>query len=46
LTDELHAAGTDHTSLARVGRELADAEGELAVHEDEWLALAEEAESD
>jgi ATP-binding cassette subfamily F protein uup len=44
LTEELHAAGTDHAELARIGTALADAERELAAREDHWLALGEEAE--
>ncbi len=44
LTDELHAAGTDHSELARIGIELADIEKQLASHEERWLALSTEAE--
>jgi len=44
LTEQLHAAGTDHAELARIGTALAEAERDLAAREDEWLALGEEAE--
>ena len=45
LAQELADAGTDHVALARIGRELADVESELAAKEEEWLALAAEAEA-
>ncbi|HLI00363.1 MAG TPA: ABC-F family ATP-binding cassette domain-containing protein [Acidimicrobiales bacterium] len=35
------AGVTDHAELARLGRELADADAALTAAEDEWLALAE-----
>ena len=37
-------AGTDHHRLATVGRDLAAVEAQITVTEDEWLALADEAE--
>ena len=44
LTGELaQGAGGDHRRLADMGAELASVEEELARAEDEWLALAEEA---
>jgi predicted nucleic acid-binding Zn-ribbon protein len=45
LESELHAAGSDHVALARLGEELSAVSSELAAAEDAWLALAEEAES-
>lgn len=45
LTAELEALDpTDHEALADVGSRLADVAAELRAAEDEWLALAEEAE--
>ena len=45
LTVELAAADpSDHLALAEAGRQLAEVDAELAAAEDEWLALAEEAE--
>ena len=37
--------GSDHLALAAVGRELAAAEDAISATEEEWLALAEEAET-
>ena len=45
LVAALADAGSDHAALARIGRELADVEEQLAAKEDEWLAIAAEAES-
>jgi ATP-binding cassette subfamily F protein uup len=45
LETELAAAGGDHVVLARVGREMGAVAADLSRAEDEWLALAEEAES-
>jgi hypothetical protein len=45
LVTELEAAGTDHAQLARIGTALAEAEADVLAREEEWLALAEEAES-
>ncbi len=45
LTGELEGAGTDHEALRRIGTELANAEASMRQREEEWLALAEEAES-
>ncbi|MDP1793999.1 MAG: ABC-F family ATP-binding cassette domain-containing protein [Acidimicrobiales bacterium] len=45
LTVELEAAGTDHEALRRIGTALADAEALMRRREEEWLALAEEAEA-
>jgi ATP-binding cassette subfamily F protein uup len=44
LSQELGAA-VDHLELARLGTELAGAQGELDRAEERWLALAEEAEA-
>jgi ABC transport system ATP-binding/permease protein len=44
LADDLAAAGSDHVALARIGGELATVQHELAVAEERWLALLEEAE--
>ncbi len=44
LVTQLEAAGTDHEALRRVGTELAEAEALLRQREEEWIALAEEAE--
>jgi ATP-binding cassette subfamily F protein uup len=45
LEAELAGAGGDHVALASVGEELSALAGELAAAEENWLALAEEAES-
>ncbi|MDW3217442.1 MAG: ABC-F family ATP-binding cassette domain-containing protein [Acidimicrobiales bacterium] len=42
LDDELASAGTDHVRLADVGREIAEADEELAAAEERWLELSEE----
>jgi ATP-binding cassette subfamily F protein uup len=42
LSDELGAA-TDHLELARLGRQLAEAQAELTEAENRWLILGEEA---
>ncbi len=44
LTDALAAVGADHEALARVGAELAEVATALGRAEEEWLALAAEAE--
>ncbi|HKH89116.1 MAG TPA: ATP-binding cassette domain-containing protein, partial [Acidimicrobiales bacterium] len=43
LTEALAAAGDDHLELARVGRILTDVQADLTTLENNWLALAEEA---
>ena len=43
---EVFETTTDHRDLARLGAELAAAQGRLADAEERWLALAEEAEAD
>jgi len=43
--DDLVATGADHEALARVGADLAEADAELSELEEQWLALAEEAEA-
>lgn len=45
LTAALEAAGADHELLRTVGLELAAAEALVRQREEEWIALAEEAES-
>ena len=45
LHEELVAAASDHRELARLGAEEAAVADELAVAEEAWLALAEEAEA-
>jgi ABC transport system ATP-binding/permease protein len=45
LEAELAGAGSDHVALAGAGEELALVNGELAAAEENWLVLAEEAES-
>ncbi len=45
LVAELEAAGTDHEVLRQVGTRLAEAEALIRQREEEWMALAEEAES-
>lgn len=45
LEAELAAAADDPSELARIGNDLAQTQGELAAVEEEWLALASEAES-
>jgi ABC transport system ATP-binding/permease protein len=44
LEAELAGAGDDRVALARVGEELAELQGALEAAEEQWLALAEEAE--
>jgi ATP-binding cassette subfamily F protein uup len=44
LVAQLEAAGTDHEQLRSIGTELAAAEDALRQREEEWIALAEEAE--
>jgi ATP-binding cassette subfamily F protein uup len=44
LVDALATAGADHQALARLGGDLAALEADLAAKEEEWLALAAEAE--
>jgi len=43
LTEELAAGAADHRRMAELGAELAQVEADLAATEDEWLALADEA---
>jgi ATP-binding cassette subfamily F protein uup len=45
LGEALATAGEDHLELARIGRELAAVQVELAKWENRWLALAEEKET-
>ncbi|HEY8544092.1 MAG TPA: hypothetical protein VIL36_03560, partial [Acidimicrobiales bacterium] len=45
LEAELAGAGDDRVALARVGEELAEVQAAIAAAEEEWLALAEEAEA-
>ena len=45
LHDALVDAGADHVELARLGTELTTVTDALALAEERWLALAEEAES-
>ncbi|HVE94033.1 MAG TPA: ABC-F family ATP-binding cassette domain-containing protein [Acidimicrobiales bacterium] len=45
LATALANAGSNHEELARIGRELADVDREIAAKEDEWLTIAAEAES-
>jgi ABC transport system ATP-binding/permease protein len=45
LEAELESAQGDHVVLARVGEDLSTVAGELAIAEENWLALAEEAEA-
>jgi predicted nucleic acid-binding Zn-ribbon protein len=42
---EALTATTDHQEMSRLGRELGAAQGALDEAEEQWLALAEEAES-
>ena len=44
ISGDLEASIGDHEKLAALGRELAEARAELDVAEEQWLALAEEAE--
>ena len=39
LLDELAAAGVDHQAMSRLGRELAEADAELAECEERWLEI-------
>jgi ATP-binding cassette subfamily F protein uup len=45
LESELAGVGDDRVALARVGEELAELQAALAAAEEDWLALAEEAEA-
>ncbi|MEY2398380.1 MAG: transport system ATP-binding/permease protein [Actinomycetota bacterium] len=45
LVADLETAGSDHEALRRIGLELADTEKAIAAREEEWLALAAEAEN-
>jgi ATP-binding cassette subfamily F protein uup len=45
LEAEVAVAAEDHAALARLGADLAGLQAELALAEEAWLALAEEAES-
>jgi ATP-binding cassette subfamily F protein uup len=45
IRDELAVSGADHVELGRLGTEDAAVSAELTVLEDEWMTLAEEAES-
>lgn len=45
LTAELEGAGSDHEELRRIGTAIAEAEAAIRHHEEEWIALGEEAES-
>ena len=44
LDSAMAAASADHEELARIGSELATLQGDLTELEEQWLALAEEAE--
>ena len=44
LVGEMEAAGADHEKLRHVGAQLTEAEALLRQREEEWIALAEEAE--
>ena len=44
LTEDLDQAGGNHDEIARIGKELAAAQGELASAEERWLELAAELE--
>ena len=44
LESAMAAASSDHEALARIGSELAALQGDLSGLEEQWLALAEEAE--
>jgi ATP-binding cassette subfamily F protein uup len=45
IRDELAVSGADHVELARLGTEDTVVSAELTILEDEWMTLAEEAES-
>ena len=42
---EMHAAGADHETLARLSSELATSQAQIGAAEERWLALADQAES-
>ena len=42
---EMHAAGADHETLARLSSELATSQAQVGAAEERWLALADQAES-
>ena len=43
--EELTQAGSDHTALARISANLANAQTKVAAAEENWIALAAEAEA-
>jgi ATP-binding cassette subfamily F protein uup len=45
IADELAQAGSDHTALARISANLANAQTKVAAAEENWIALAAEAEA-
>jgi hypothetical protein len=45
IADELTQAGSDHTALARISANLASAQTKVAAAEENWIALAAEAEA-
>ena len=45
IADELSQAGSDHTALARITANLANAQTKVAAAEETWIALAAEAEA-
>ena len=45
IAEELAQAGSDHTALARISANLANAQTKLAAAEETWIALAAEAEA-
>ena len=45
IAEELTQAGSDHTALARISANLANAQTKVAAAEESWIALAAEAEA-
>ena len=45
IAEELAQAGSDHTALARITANLANAQTKVAAAEETWIALAAEAEA-
>jgi len=45
IAEELAQAGSDHTALARISANLANAQTKVAAAEENWIALAAEAEA-
>ena len=45
IAEDLTQAGSDHTALARISANLANAQTKVAAAEENWIALAAEAEA-